>query len=50
METTKKKLRINGHSHLLPYPEDITSFMREKEIHASEKLEKTGYRLQFFPK
>ena len=32
METTKKKLRINGHSHLLPYPEDIPSFMREKEI------------------
>lgn len=32
METTKKKLKINGHSHLLPYPEDIPSFMREKEI------------------
>lgn len=29
---TKKKLRINGHSHLLPYPEDIPDFMREKEI------------------
>ena len=27
-----RKLRINGHSHLLPYPEDIPSFMKEKEI------------------
>lgn len=26
------KLRINSHSHLLPYPEEIPSFMREKEI------------------
>ena len=25
-------LRINGHAHLLPYPEDIPSFMKEKEI------------------
>ncbi len=25
-------MRINGHSHLLPYPQDIPSFMREKEI------------------
>jgi len=25
-------LRINGHSHLLPYPEQIPSFMKEKEI------------------
>jgi aminocarboxymuconate-semialdehyde decarboxylase len=25
-------MRINGHSHLLPYPEQIPSFMREKEI------------------
>jgi len=25
-------MRINGHSHLLPYPEDIPAFMREKEI------------------
>ncbi len=25
-------MRINGHSHLLPYPENIPSFMREKEI------------------
>lgn len=32
MATSKKKLKINGHSHLLPYPEDIPSFMREKEI------------------
>lgn len=32
MEATKRKLRINGHSHLLPYPEDIPGFMREKEI------------------
>ena len=27
-----KKLRINGHGHLLPYPEQIPAFMREKEI------------------
>jgi len=25
-------MRINGHSHLLPYPEDIPAFMRDKEI------------------
>lgn len=25
-------MRINGHSHLLPYPEQIPAFMREKEI------------------
>jgi len=25
-------MRINGHSHLLPYPEEIPAFMREKEI------------------
>ncbi len=25
-------MRINGHSHLLPYPEQIPDFMREKEI------------------
>lgn len=25
-------MRINGHSHLLPYPEDIPAFMREQEI------------------
>lgn len=28
----KKNLRINCHSHLLPYPEDIPDFMKEKEI------------------
>ena len=28
----ERKLRINGHSHLLPYPEEIPSFMRDKEI------------------
>src|SRR5690625_979901 len=28
----KKKLRINGHSHLLPYPEDIPQFMKDNEI------------------
>jgi aminocarboxymuconate-semialdehyde decarboxylase len=28
----KRKLRINGHSHLLPYPEQIPSFMKEKGI------------------
>lgn len=28
----RRKLRINGHSHLLPYPNQIPDFMREKEI------------------
>jgi len=28
----KRKLRINGHSHLLPYPEEIPKFMKDKEI------------------
>lgn len=28
----KRKLRINGHSHLLPYPEQIPQFMQDKEI------------------
>ncbi|QTY26922.1 amidohydrolase family protein [Flavobacterium sp. CS20] len=28
----KRKLRINGHSHLLPYPEQIPKFMKEKGI------------------
>ena len=27
-----RKLRINAHSHLLPYPEEIPDFMREKGI------------------
>ena len=29
---TKRKLRINGHSHLLPYPEEIPQFMKDKGI------------------
>ena len=28
----EKKLRINGHSHLLPYPEEIPKFMKDKRI------------------
>ncbi|NER16250.1 amidohydrolase family protein [Spongiivirga citrea] len=28
----KRKLRINGHSHLLPYPHEIPKFMKDKEI------------------
>ena len=28
----KRKLRINGHSHLLPYQEEIPQFMKDKEI------------------
>ena len=28
----KRKLRINAHSHLLPYPEEIPQFMKDKEI------------------
>ena len=27
-----RKLRINGHSHLLPYPEQIPQFMKDKKI------------------
>ena len=29
---TPAKLKINGHSHLLPYPQDIPAFMKEREI------------------
>ncbi|MDG1724796.1 MAG: amidohydrolase, partial [Bacteroidia bacterium] len=25
-------MKINGHSHLLPYPNQIPSFMKDKEI------------------
>ncbi len=35
-----KKIRINGHSHLLPYPEQIPNFMREKEIFWVDKERK----------
>ncbi|MEM7453951.1 MAG: amidohydrolase family protein [Planctomycetota bacterium] len=28
----ERNIRINGHSHLLPYPEEIPPFMKEKEI------------------
>lgn len=28
----KRKLRINGHSHLLPYPEEIPPYMKDKGI------------------
>ena len=28
----RRPLRINAHSHLLPYPHEIPSFMKEKEI------------------
>ena len=27
-----RPLRINGHSHLLPYPEEIPQFLKEREI------------------
>ena len=37
-------MRINGHSHVLPYPEDIPSFMKEKEIFWVDKDRK--YMLQ----
>ena len=26
------QIRINGHSHVLPYPEEIPAFMKEQEI------------------
>ena len=43
----KRKLRINGHSHLLPYPEEIPDFMKDKGIFWVDKdrnfmLQKTG--------
>jgi aminocarboxymuconate-semialdehyde decarboxylase len=28
----ERKLRINAHSHLLPYPEEIPQFMKDREI------------------
>ncbi|MFV0248574.1 MAG: amidohydrolase family protein [Tenacibaculum sp.] len=37
---TNKKLRINGHSHLLPYPEEIPQFMKDKEIFWVDKDKK----------
>jgi aminocarboxymuconate-semialdehyde decarboxylase len=40
----KKKLRINGHSHLLPYPEEIPQFMKDKGIFWVDKDRK--YMLQ----
>ena len=32
LEIMERKLRINAHSHLLPYPEEIPQFMKEREI------------------
>ena len=40
----KRKLRINGHSHLLPYPEEIPQFMKDKGIFWVDKDRK--YMLQ----
>ena len=40
----KRKLRINGHSHLLPYPEEIPQFMQDKGIFWVDKDRK--YMLQ----
>ncbi len=37
-------MRINGHSHLLPYPEDIPAFMKDQEIFWVDKDRK--YMLQ----
>ncbi len=42
--TMKRKLRINGHSHLLPYPEEIPEFMQKKGIFWVDKERK--YMLQ----
>lgn len=36
-------MRINGHSHLLPYPEEIPSFLKEKEIFWIDKERKFMY-------
>ena len=41
---TKRKLRINGHSHLLPYPEEIPDFMKDRGIFWVDKDRK--YMLQ----
>lgn len=35
-----RKLRINGHSHLLPYPDEIPPFMKDKEIFWVDKEKK----------
>ena len=40
----QRKLRINGHSHLLPYPEEIPQFMKDKGIFWVDKDRK--YMLQ----
>jgi len=40
----RRKLRINGHSHLLPYPEEIPQFMKDKGIFWVDKDRK--YMLQ----
>jgi len=36
-------MRINGHSHLLPYPEEVPEFMKEKEIFWINKDKKFMY-------
>jgi hypothetical protein len=38
-----RKLRINGHSHLLPYPEEIPAFMKDKGIFWVDKERKYMY-------
>lgn len=37
---SNRKLRINGHSHLLPYPDDIPKFMKDKSIFWVDKDKK----------
>ena len=40
----KRKLRINGHSHLLPYPEEIPAFMKDKGIFWVDKDKNTCFK------
>ena len=40
----KRKLRINGHSHLLPYPEEIPQFMKDREIFGLMMNENTCFK------
>lgn len=40
METNKRKYKFNAHGHLLPYPEDIPSFMKDEKIFWVDKKRK----------
>ena len=40
-------MKINGHSHLLPYPEDIPRFMKDKEIFWVDEDKKYMYQKEW---